>query len=66
MIIFYEVLDSVESLDDIPDRAVIRSVDGRLVSGKCGVCNQPVFVDESKIEEAGQYWHKICVEVRHG
>ena len=60
MFVYFSQLKEVESLEELPEFAIIKKINGIEVAGMCGVCDKPVFSNDKKVEENGNYWHKSC------
>ncbi len=63
MFVYFSQLKEVESLDELPEFAIIKKIDGNEVDGMCGVCHKPVFSNDTKVEENENYWHKSCCKI---
>ncbi len=60
MNVYFSQLKKVTSLNELPEFIIIHKIDGKTVDGMCGVCDNPVFSEDDKLEENGNYWHKSC------
>jgi hypothetical protein len=59
-LITYYKQGTVESIDKLPNRAIVISIDGRKVKGKCHYCKEYIFEGESCEYEDYGILHTKC------
>jgi hypothetical protein len=60
----YIIHGSCKKYEDVPEKAVIKSVNGRTVFAACEACGKPIFCDDETFfsDLNGVYLHRRCTK----